>query len=111
MFIGAALSATAVIASGGSSAAARNRGTRAIVRRLRRGHVPGINPEQRRRIGFVRTDRSTESEARGQEVLLALGAEAVRVHKIDKRLEDIPLSLLRAVPWLGDERLGYLQIR
>src|SRR4030081_1124713 len=44
MFIGAALSATAVIASGGSSAAARNRGTRAIVRRLRRGHVPGINP-------------------------------------------------------------------
>jgi hypothetical protein len=52
--------------------------------------------------------RSPEQEEKAQQVLLAHGAEAVRVHEIeiDKRLEDLPLSSFRPDVWLGDERLA-----
>lgn len=63
--------------------------------------------EARGLILWVRV-RSPEREAQAQEILLAHGATAVRVHQItiDKRLEEIPFSSLRPDPWLGDERLG-----
>jgi hypothetical protein len=121
MFIGAALGAFAVTASGGSSAAAALAalvgGTvvgsigACIVRGLRRQHAPEIDIPNivGELVLFVRV-RSTEREAKAQEILAAHGAEAVRVHEIaiDKRLQDIPLSSLRVDPWLGEERLGRL---
>ena len=52
--------------------------------------------------------RSPEQEALAQEILLAHGARAVRVHEIDleKRPEDLPLGSIRPDPWLGSEPLG-----
>jgi hypothetical protein len=49
-----------------------------------------------------------EQEALAQEILLAHGARAVRVHEIDleKRPEDLPLGSIRPDPWLGSEPLG-----
>ena len=53
--------------------------------------------------------RSPEQEALAQEILLAHGARAVRVHEIDleKRPEDLPLGSIRPDPWLGSEPLGH----
>ncbi len=52
--------------------------------------------------------RSPEQETLAQEILLAHGAQAVRVHEIDleKRPEDLPLGSVRPDPWLGSEPLG-----
>ena len=52
--------------------------------------------------------RSPEQETLAQEILLAHGAQAVRVHEIDleKRPEDLPLGSIRPDPWLGSEPLG-----
>ena len=52
--------------------------------------------------------RSPEQETLAQEILLAHGAQAVRVHEIDleKRPEDPPLGSIRPDPWLGSEPLG-----
>ena len=52
--------------------------------------------------------RSPKQEALAQEILLAHGARAVRVHEIDleKRPEDLPLGSIRPDPWLGSEPLG-----
>jgi hypothetical protein len=51
--------------------------------------------------------RTPEREKAAQRILTDRGADAVHVHEIEieKRLEDLPLSSLRADPWLG-ERLG-----
>jgi hypothetical protein len=53
--------------------------------------------------------RSPEQEALAQEVLLAHGAKAVRVHEIDleKRPDDLPLATVRPDPRLGSEPLGH----
>jgi hypothetical protein len=52
--------------------------------------------------------RIPDREQEATHILQLRGAEAVHVHEIEneKRVEDIPLSLLRPDPWLGDERLG-----
>lgn len=52
--------------------------------------------------------RTPDREQEAQRILKGRGAEAVHVHeiKIEKRLEELPLSSLRPDPWLGDERLG-----
>lgn len=52
--------------------------------------------------------RTPEREQKALRILQLRGAEAVRVHKIEraKGPEDIPLASLRPDPWLGDERLG-----
>jgi hypothetical protein len=121
MFVGAALGAFAVTASGGSSAAAALAalvggtvvgGIAAwIVRRLRRERIPEIDTPDTvgELVLFVRV-RSTDRVIKAQEILGTHGAEAVRLHEIgiDKRLQDVPLSSLRMDPWLGDERLGHL---
>jgi hypothetical protein len=120
IFVGAALGAFAVTASGGSSAAAALAalvgGTVVggigawIVRRLRRDRAREIDTPNTagELVLFVRV-RSAEREAKARTILAAHGAEAVRVHEIevDKRLQDIPLSSLRVDPWLGEERLGH----
>jgi hypothetical protein len=51
--------------------------------------------------------RTPEQEQAALRILEDRGADAVHVHEIEieKRLEDLPLSSLRADPWLG-ERLG-----
>ena len=51
--------------------------------------------------------RTPEREQAALRILKDRGADAVHVHEseIEKRLEDLPLSSLRADPWLG-ERLG-----
>jgi hypothetical protein len=53
---------------------------------------------------------SPEREDKAREILLAHGAEAVRVHEIEveKRLEELPLRSLRINRWLGDEPLARL---
>jgi hypothetical protein len=118
IFAGAALGAFAVVASGGSSAAAALVGGSIvgsvgawIARRLRREHIPEVDVPNiaGELVLFVRV-RSTERESKAREILAAYGAEAVRVQEIeiDKRLQDIPLSSLRVDPWLGQERLGHL---
>jgi outer membrane lipoprotein SlyB len=121
MFVGAALAAAAVVASRGSSVAAALAALAGgaivggigawIVRRLRREHAPEIDIPNivGEFVLFVRV-RTSEREAKAQQILAAHGAEAVRVHEIDldKRLEDIPLSSLRVDPWLGEEALGRL---
>jgi hypothetical protein len=58
---------------------------------------------------WVRT-RSAEREAQAQEILLAHGGRAVRVHEIEieKSVEDLPLHTLRPDPRLGSEPLGHL---
>jgi len=117
----AALAAVfAVVASGGGWAPAiaaavvaagvvGGVGTLLIARYLRRERSRGLEPHMAARglILWVRV-RSGESEDKAQEILLAHGAKAVRVHEIEieKRPEDPPLSSLRPDPWLGDERLG-----
>jgi hypothetical protein len=57
---------------------------------------------------WVRT-RSAQREAQAQEILLAHGGRAVRVHEIEieKSVEDLPLHTLRPDPWLGSEPLGH----
>jgi len=51
---------------------------------------------------------SDEQESQAREILIAHGANAVRVHEIEiaKTPEDLPLSSIRPDPWLGSERLG-----
>jgi hypothetical protein len=46
-----------------------------------------------------------EMEERAQEVLAESGGESIRVHeiKIEKRLDDLPLSKFNPDPWLGNE--------
>ena len=81
----------------------------AIARMLRKDEVKGLDALMAKRglILWVRA-RSPEHEDRAQEILLAHGAHAVRVHEIEieKRPEDLPLGKLRPDPWLGSERLG-----
>jgi hypothetical protein len=51
---------------------------------------------------------SDEQEDRAREILVAHGADAVRIHEIEiaKTPEDLPLGSIRPDPWLGSERLG-----
>jgi hypothetical protein len=69
----------------------------------------GLAPsaEARSLIMWVRV-RSDEQESQAREILLAHGADAVRVHEIEivKTPEDLPLGSLRPDPWFGSERLG-----
>jgi hypothetical protein len=112
--------AYAVLARGGSGAAAGILGAMAgvvaggislvaIARVFRRDEVKGLDALTAKHglILWVRA-RSPEQEDRAQEILLAHGARAVRVHEIEieKRPEDLPLGKLRPDPWLGSERLG-----
>jgi hypothetical protein len=57
---------------------------------------------------WVRT-RAADREARAQEILLAHGGRAVRVHEIEveKTIDDLPLHTLRPDPWLSSEPLGH----
>ncbi len=84
--------------------------TLATARLLRPERAKGLESLMAARglILWVRV-RSAEAEAKAQEILLAHGAEAVRVHEIEieKRPDEIPLSSLRPDPWLGEERLGH----
>jgi hypothetical protein len=52
--------------------------------------------------------RRPDHEQKALRILKLRGAEAVRVHEIErsKRADDLPLSALRPDPWLGNERLG-----
>jgi hypothetical protein len=52
--------------------------------------------------------RSPDREEKAQQILRAHGGRAIRVHEIEleKRPEEIPLSMLRPDPWLDHERLG-----
>ena len=53
--------------------------------------------------------RAPDREAQAQEILLAHGGRAVRVHEIEveKTIDDLPLHTLRPDPWLGSEPLGH----
>jgi hypothetical protein len=53
--------------------------------------------------------RTPDREERALQIMRDYGARAVRVHVIEiaKTVEDIPLSSIRADPWLGPERLGH----
>jgi hypothetical protein len=52
--------------------------------------------------------RTPDHEQKALRILKLHGAEALRVHEIErsKRVDDLPLSALRPDPWLGNERLG-----
>jgi hypothetical protein len=52
--------------------------------------------------------RRPDHEQKALRILKLRGAEAVRVHEIErsKRMDDLPLRALRPDPWLGNERLG-----
>lgn len=52
--------------------------------------------------------RGPDHEQKALRILNLRGAEAVRVHEIErsKRVDDLPLSALRPDPWLSNERLG-----
>jgi hypothetical protein len=80
-----------------------------VRRRLRREHTLGLDKlsEAQGLVIWLRV-RSPEKEAEAQEILARHGGEGVHVHEMElaKRPEDLPLSSLRADPWLGDERLG-----
>jgi len=73
------------------------------------GKFKGIEPASAARgvIMWVRV-RSDEQESQAHEILIAHGAQAVRVHEIElsKTPEDLPLGSIRPDPWLGSERLG-----
>jgi hypothetical protein len=60
--------------------------------------------------GFIMWCRvhSEEQEDQAREILVRHGANAVRVHEIEreKTTEDLPLGSIRPDPWLGNERLG-----
>jgi hypothetical protein len=78
-------------------------------RRLRRERALGLEKlaEAQGLLIWVRV-RSPDKEAEAQEILARHGGKAVHIHEMElaKRPEDLPLSSLRADPWLGDERLG-----
>jgi hypothetical protein len=84
----AALVCAGIVIAGGLAAAAAGR-------YLRRRAVFGPNADDI--VLWVRV-RSPKSEERARRILMANGAQAVRVHEIplDKRLEDVPLSSLLA---------------
>lgn len=71
--------------------------------------IKGLEPSMAARgvIMWVRV-RSDEKEFQAREILIAHGAQAVRVHEIElvKTPEDLPLGSIRPDPWLGSERLG-----
>lgn len=73
------------------------------------GKFKGIEPASAARgvVMWVRV-RSDEQESQAREILIAHGAQAVRVHEIElaKTPEDLPLGSIRPDPWLGSERLG-----
>jgi hypothetical protein len=73
------------------------------------GKFKGIEPASAARgvVMWVRV-RSDERESQAREILIAHGAQAVRVHEIElaKTPEDLPLGSIRPDPWLGSERLG-----
>jgi hypothetical protein len=119
-FVGAALGAFSIVASGGAVAAA------AAAAALGGATTGGLGAlalsrylEQQRAkeleallvtggiILWVRV-RSPDREDKAQDILRKHGGEAVRVHEveIEKRLEDLPLSSIRPDPWLGDEPLA-----
>jgi hypothetical protein len=52
--------------------------------------------------------RGPDHEQKALRILKLRGAEAVRVHEIErsKRVDGLPLSALRPDPWLSNERLG-----
>jgi hypothetical protein len=105
-FLGATAAAIGVAASGGAIAMAAAGGGLAtgglaavIARALGRKHARALEAqiEAGGLVLWVRV-HSPEQEAKAQEVLIASGGEAVRVHEIEieKRLEDLPLSSLIA---------------
>jgi hypothetical protein len=73
------------------------------------GKFKGIEPASAARgvVMWVRV-HSDEQESQAREILIAHGAQAVRVHEIEiaKTPEDSPLGSIRPDPWLGSERLG-----
>jgi outer membrane lipoprotein SlyB len=119
-FVGAAVGAFAVVASGGAVALAA---AAAAIGGTATGGVGALAlsrflEEKRAKeleallatggiILWVRV-RSPEREDKAQEILRKHGGEAVRVHEIEieKRLEDLPLGSIRPDPWLGDEPLA-----
>jgi outer membrane lipoprotein SlyB len=105
-FLGATAAAIGVAASGGAIAVAAVSGglatgslAAAIAGALGRKHARALEAqiELGGLILWVRV-HSPEDEAKAQEVLIASGGEAVRVHEIEieKRLEHVPLSSLLA---------------
>jgi outer membrane lipoprotein SlyB len=119
-FVGAAVGAFAVVASGGAVALAA---AAAAIGGTATGGVGALAlsrflEEKRAKeleallatggiILWVRVS-SPEREDKAQEILRKHGGEAVRVHEIEieKRLEDLPLGSIRPDPWLGDEPLA-----
>jgi outer membrane lipoprotein SlyB len=119
-FVGAAVGAFAVVASGGAVALAA---AAAAIGGTATGGVGALAlsrflEEKRAKeleallatggiILWVRV-RSPAREDKAQEILRKHGGEAVRVHEIEieKRLEDLPLGSIRPDPWLGDEPLA-----
>jgi hypothetical protein len=79
-------------------------------RMFRRDPALGFDNELAARRGLILWVRlhSPEQEPRAQEILRAYGAQAVRVHEIEreKRPDDLPLAKVRPDPWLGSEPLG-----
>jgi outer membrane lipoprotein SlyB len=119
-FIGAAVGAFSVVASGGAIAVAAAAaalggattggiGALALARYLEKERAKELEAllATGGMIVWVRV-RSPEREEQAQQILQRHGGEAVRVHEIEieKRQEDLPLSSLRPDPWLGDEPLA-----
>jgi hypothetical protein len=106
MYIGAAAAAASVVASGGALALAAvgagGAGLAALLTRSLGGTEAEALVEQLTSGGLVLwvRVRAPDQEEKIRQILLAHGAEAVRVHEIEleKRLEDVPLSSLLAEP-------------
>jgi hypothetical protein len=100
----------AVIAAASAGLACGIFGAAIAVRFVRQDELNGLDDLMAHRglVVWVRT-RTPEREAQAQEILLAHGARAVRVHEIEieKTVEDLPLHDLRPDPWLGSEPLGH----
>jgi hypothetical protein len=119
-FLGAAVSALLVVASGGSYVAST---VAALVGGAVTGGIGALlahrfigrdrNAEMRAVVAaggvvlWVRV-RSPEQEEKALSILSQNGAIAVRMHEIaiEKRQEDLPLASIRPNPWLGEHRLG-----
>jgi hypothetical protein len=122
VFVGAAASALAVIAAGGSTALT-------VVTAALGGVLAGglaawlmgraFKRKQEESLAATMADRgialwvrvrSITQEDDARRILQENGGRAIRIHEIDltKSTDDIPLSSLRPDPWLGSERLGDL---
>ena len=122
VFVGAAASALAVIAAGGSTALT-------VVAAALGGVLTGglaawlmgraFKRKQEESLAATMADRgivlwvrvrSITQEDDARRILQENGGRAIRIHEIDlsKSTDDIPLSSLRPDPWLGSERLGDL---